>query len=717
MQTERAAWLPGQDIYPDTEARTLIERAYDLAFSACDGALDLRSRILCTLLLSLRGDAVLVATGLLVFAHREGRLDQQKLVTDCGNTVLSLLEGLKTLDLIDHLHERENSDLEQLRKMLLAMARDMRVVVLKLALQVVAMRGITELPPEKRQRLALQSRELFAPLANRMGIAQLKCELEDSALHILEPDIHQEIAAALEERRVDRERYVERIVAQLEHALQEAAIPVLRIYGRVKHINSIYLKMKRKHLRFEQINDIRAVRVEVRSKEQCYQVLSVVTSLWRPLTEEFDDYIAHPKENGYQSLHSTLIGPEGRRLEIQIRTRTMHEHAELGMAAHWKYKENGRNHSHRLERQIEWLRRMLQGSGDSTRGDVIFDQFRNEAFRDRVYAVTPQGMVVDLPEDATALDFAYHVHTQLGHRCKGAKINGQMVSLTTALKNGDTVEILTHKKAQPSLDWLCDHLGYLHSARAKAKVRSYFKKQEKAKSVALGQDMLTRELRRFGIAANGEDMPELLHKFNLKSVNDLYAGIGFGDLGVLTVAHELAACHEARRQPEKPPLDERLARIPVRALTRRKGQHVAVDGVNDLMINFATCCHPAPPCAITGFISQGRGINIHRSDCPNIIHLGAQHPARIVKVRWNEDSEGQYAMDIAILAYDRPHLLREMTRVLANERVPILGVTMAQNDREQLEGKFTVEVSDMGQLSRVIDRLGLVKGVSEVNRL
>ena len=717
MASERAAWLPGQDIYPDTEARTRIERAYDLAFTAKSGAPGLGTRMLCDLLVSLRSDATLVATGLLLWPYRQGRLDSAVLAEHCGKTVLSLLEGVASLNLIDHLHEHENNDLEQLRKMLLAMARDMRAVVLKLALQVVVMRRIVTFPPEERQRLALQSRDLFAPLANRMGIAQLKCELEDSALHILEPDIYQEIATALEEKKADRERYIERIISQLEHTLQKADIAVLRIYGRAKHINSIYLKMKRKHLRFEQINDIRAVRVEVQTKEQCYQVLSAVTSLWRPVTEEFDDYITHPKENGYQSLHSTLIGPQGRRLEIQIRTRAMHEHAELGMAAHWKYKEKALHHSRRFEQQIEWLRRMLQGSGDLDRGDVIFDQFRNEAFRDRVYALTPQGMVVDLPEGATPLDFAYHVHTQLGHRCKGAKINGHMVPLTRVLKNADTVEILTHKKAQPSLDWLSEHLGYLQSARAKAKVRSYFKKQEKEKSVELGRNMFTHELRRLGIEAKGEDLRELAKHFNVCATDDLYARIGFGDLGVLTVAHELTAHQESRRQAEKPSLDERLARIPVRASTHRKGQHVDVDGVDDLMINFATCCHPVPPCAITGFITRGRGINIHRSDCPNLVHLGKQHPLRIVKVRWNHNNEGQYAMDIAILAYDRPHVLRDMTQILANERVSILGVAMEHNDREQLEGKFTVEVSDMGQLSRVIDRLGQIKDVSEVHRL
>ncbi|SUO93734.1 RelA/SpoT family protein [Suttonella ornithocola] len=710
------SWLPGQDIYPDSQARVLIESAFTLAFP--DGQADRRSEMLTRLLVELRSDATLVAAGLLVGRYRQEAIKAEDIKETCGETLYQLLQGLDALALIDNLHEREKSDLEQLRKMLLAMASDMRAVILKLALQVVAMRCMNDYSNAEQQRLALQTRDLFSPLANRLGIAQLKWELEDSALRVLEPDIYQELSDALEEKRVDRERYITRIIAQLEYALKKADIPINRIYGRVKHINSIYLKMKRKKLRFEQVNDIRAVRVEVETEEQCYQALSIVNDLWQPVPEEFDDYIANPKANGYQSLHSTLIGPENRMLEVQIRTRSMHERAELGVAAHWKYKEKGVRHSKQFEQQIEWLRRMLEGKGDAGRGDVIFDEFRNEAFRDRVYAVTPQGRVVDLPEGATPLDFAYHVHTQLGHRCKGAKINGQIVPLTTALKNGDTVEILTQKNANPSLDWLSEHLGYLQSGRAKAKVRSYFKKQAKEKSIELGKEMLTRELRRLTLSAGSPaEMVEIAKRFNVHSENDLYSVIGFGDIGVLTVAHEIAARRQAQQQPEQPSLDERLARIPVKAARRAKRQNIEVDGVDDLMVNFATCCQPIPPVFIKGFITLGRGINIHRADCPNIAHLGKQHPERIIDVHWRDNNSGLYQIEIAILAYDRPHVLRDISQVFANERIPILEVKMAQNDRSQLEGRFTLEISDMGQLSRVIDRLLQVKDVQQASRV
>lgn len=712
-ETTRPDWLPGQNIYPDTEARALITTAYDLAFP--DNQPDYRTELLTRLLIELRSDATLVAAGLLVTQWRAQVVNDEQIKTHCGEIIYCLLQALQSLSLIDNLHERDKSDLEQLRKMLLALASDMRAVILKLALQVVAMRCLNEYDNKGKQRLALQTRDIFAPLANRLGIAQLKWELEDSALRVLEPDIYQELSDALEEKRVDRERYIKRIIAQLEFALATHHIPIGRIYGRVKHINSIYLKMKRKKLRFEQVNDIRAVRVEVETEEQCYQVLSVVNDLWRPVPEEFDDYIANPKANGYQSLHGTFIGPENRMLEVQIRTRSMHERAELGVAAHWKYKEKGVRHSKQFEQQIEWLRRMLEGKGDAHRGDVVFDQFRNEAFRDRVYAVTPQGRVVDLPEGSTPLDFAYHVHTQLGHRCKGAKINGQIVPLTTALKNGDTVDILTQKEPNPSLDWLSDHLGYLQSGRAKAKVRSYFKKLAKEKSVELGRDMLIRELRRLNLDASSSDILALAKKFNQHSENDLYAIIGFGDIGVLAVAHELAARKQAREQ-EQPSLDERLARIPIQSSRRAKSGNVEVAGVDDLMVNFATCCQPVPPCDIKGFITQGRGINIHRTDCPNIEHLGKQHPKRIIEVYWR-DSSGLYEVDIAVVAFDRPHILRDISQVFANERIPIVKVQMTQNDRHQLEGKFRLEIRDMGQLSRMIDRLLQVKDVAEAKRL
>ena len=706
-------WLPGQALYP--ENRALIEKAYQLA-SQQAGFPEEKAAMLVGLLVELKADATLIAAALLVYAWRSQAIDADTLSAELSAEVVSLLRALDALSLIDHLHDQEKNELEPLRKMLLAMASDMRAVILKLALQTVAMRSLSEYPPPKQQRLALQTRDLFAPLANRLGIAQLKWELEDRALQTLEPDIYQELSLELEERRVDRERYIERIIALLEHELRQAGIVAKKVYGRVKHINSIYQKMKRKNLKFSQVNDVRAVRVEVSSEEECYRVLGIVHDLWEPILSEFDDYIANPKANGYQSLHTSLIGPEGRVLEVQIRTTQMHESAELGVAAHWLYKEKGARHSRQFEQQIDWLRRMLDGSGDAARGDVVFDQFKTEAFADRVYALSPQGQVVDLPEGSTALDFAYHIHTNLGHRCKGAKINGKIMPLTTPIKNADTIEVLTQKEANPSRDWLNDHLGYLRSARAKAKVRSYFKQLEKEKSVEAGRDMLERECRRLGIALGSDDLQDMVRKFNVHSVADLHAGIGFGDIGLLSVAHELLERHSTR-QSSTQSIEERLARLPIKTTRKSRAQNIDVGGVDDLMVNFATCCQPVPPAAISGFITVGRGVNIHRSNCANLQHLQSVHPERIIDVHWQDGDSNAYRVDIGISAYDRAHILRDISQVLANEKVPITHVDMKQTDRQRIEGVFSLEISDMSQLSRIIDRIAQIRDVADVGRV
>ena len=711
--TQQPAWLrEAKEHYTDNAAREQLSAAYTIA-AATPTPPDERSRTLVKLLLNLRSDATMLAAGLLVEPWRKKQLDLEALAASPCHGVIGLLQALDDLALIDQLHEQEQSDIERLRKMLLAMASDMRAVILKLALQVVLMRNLSAYSAQEQQRFALQTRDLLAPLANRLGIAQLKSELEDRALRALEPDIYQEIAGELEGKRVDRERYINRIIDLLRYKLTDAGVHVKRLYGRVKHINSIYLKMKRKGLRFEQLNDIRAVRVEVETEADCYRVLSVVNDLWQPIAAEFDDYIAHPKANGYQSLHTSLIGPENRVIEVQIRTSKMHEHAELGVAAHWLYKEKGIRHSKQFEQQIEWLRRMIEG-GDHSRGDIVFDQFKNEAFRDRVYVVSPQGRVVDLPEGATPLDFAYHIHTQLGHRCRGAKINGQIVPLTTALKNGDSVEILTQKEAKPSRDWLNDHLGYLQSGRAKAKVRSYFKKLEKEKSVQAGQEMLERESRRLGITLDNKMLEDIARQSNVHSITDLYAGIGFGDIGVLNIIHELSA--RQQKSAEQPTLDERLARIPVKAPRKQSRQNIDIDGVDNLLVNYATCCQPVPPVAIRGFISQGRGVNIHRADCPNLQHLAKAHPERILDVHWNDGASGLFTVVIAIEAFDRPHLLRDISQILANEKIAILDVKMQQDNRNRIYGTFTLEITDMEQLSRVIDRIAQVKDVASVRR-
>lgn len=675
---------------------------------------DERTLALCRLLGELRSDAMLLAAGLLVKTWRSAAEKDEELlnaVRAVHPEVLAILQALDQLALIDQLHEQEQSDLERLRKMLLALATDMRAVVLKLALQVVLMRHMSTLAPEQQQRYALQTRDIFAPLANRLGIAQLKWELEDRALRVLEPDIYQEISDELEGKRVDRERYIERIIGLLRHELEKFGVPVRKLYGRVKHINSIYQKMKRKGIKFEQLNDIRAVRIETDTAENCYKALAVVDSLWKPIPEEFDDYISKPKANGYQSLHSSFIGPDNLIVEVQIRTSAMHEQAELGMAAHWLYKEKGVKHSLQFEKQIEWLRRMISG-GDPSRGDVVFDAFKNEAFRERVYAVSPQGMVIDLPEGATPLDFAYHIHTSLGHRCRGAKVNGQMVPLTTALKNGDSVEILTQKELNPSRDWLNKHLGYLQSERARAKVRSYFKKLDKDSHIAAGRELLDKECRRLGLRS--DRLAALADKFNQHSAEDVLALIGSGEVGVLTVAHAL----EEQQRVEQPlSFAERLALLPIKRRRGGRRQSVEIEGLGDGVMNFASCCQPLPPVAIGGFLTQGRGVNIHRRDCRNFEHLARVHPERLVAVRWSAAELGAFPVKIRLEAQDNANMLRDINAVLVNEGVPILEVNLQQQSHYgRLAGQMTLEVVDMEQLSRTLHHLGQIDGMIGVER-
>lgn len=700
-----------------------IKSAFEWAKSA--EMLDKRTVLLVQLLFEMRSDPDLISAGFLVkywrsLKNQPEALQKLKLALEALNpSILGILKALDGLALIDHLHEKEQSDLEQLRKMLLAMASDMRAVILKLALQTVLMRTLHDIDIAKQQNLALQTRDIFAPLANRLGIAQLKSELEDRALRILEPDIYQEITRELEEKRSDRERYIERIIHLLRYELEKNNIQINKLYGRVKHINSIYQKMKRKGIRFDQLNDVRAVRIETETVEECYKALAIVDSLWTSIPSEFDDYIHHPKANGYQSLHSSFIA-EGRVLEVQIRTTKMHEHAELGVAAHWRYKEKGIKHSEQFEQQIEWLRRMIKG-GDHNRGDVVFDQFKNEAFKDQVYAVSPQGKVIDLPEGATPLDFAYHIHTNLGHQCNGARINGLLVPLTTPLKNGDTVEILTQKDGTPSRDWLNDHLGYLQSGRAKAKVRSYFKKLEKDSSVQAGREMLEREAKRLSLEIDDSDLEGLTKKFTQNTVADLLAVIGYGDLGVLTVIHEIANQRQAKAERDKPKtLTERLAQIPIkRAPARTPKGNITVEGIDDIIVNFATCCQPVPPTAISGFITLGRGVNIHRADCPNIAHLGKAHPERIVQVNWNGQEQGIFSVAIGLDIYDRHHVLRDISSVINDERIPILEVNFHEvgKNTNKLTGFIRLEIRDMGQLAKVLHLLGQIKDVENVRRL
>ena len=604
---------------------------------------------------------------------------------------------------------------ETLRKMLLAVVSDPRLVLARLAEQLVGLRHARGTSAEERERRAVEARAIFAPLANRLGVWQLKWELEDLAFRYLEPDEYRRIAAELNERRADRERYIEDLCAQLRLELQNAGVQA-EVYGRPKHMYSIHRKMERKHLAFEQLFDVRAVRVVVESIPDCYAALGVVHGLWPYIQGEFDDYIATPKDNFYRSIHTAVMGPQGKSVEVQIRTREMHEHAELGVAAHWTYKEGGARDA-QYQRKIEWVRRLLEphdatAATDSERD--FLEGVRTELFEDRIYALTPKGEVVDLPRGSTPLDFAYNVHTSLGHRCRGAKVNGRIVPLTYTLSNGEIVEIITGKQDAPSRDWLAPEQGYLVSARNRSKVRAWFRRQDIGDNRIAGRLIAERELQRVGFKQ--EQFSALVQSLEARDSDHLYQLLGEGEI---TVTQLLQA---AARLPGSQQLAEVRRHIsvarPAPASTRRGGSPVEIEGVGDLPVTLARCCSPLRPQLIAGYVTVGRGVTIHRGDCPSLLRMSATRPDRVLKVAWAATNGDNTSVELAVSAYDRHGLVRDLSDVLAFERLSIEAMTTT-TDRNAgtAHVSVTVTVSDVEQLARVLKRLGSVANVIHARRL
>jgi GTP pyrophosphokinase len=559
---------------------------------------------------------------------------------------------------------------EVLRKMLLAVAADPRLVVARLAQQLIQLRHARKLPPDEQRRLASETREVLAPLANRLGVWNLKWELEDLAFRYLEPEDYHRIARALAERRVDRERYIVEVCAQLRHELELAGVTAAAVYGRPKHIYSIARKMQRKHIAFEQLYDVRAVRIVVESIADCYGALGVVHGLWHYIPGEFDDYIATPKDNEYRSIHTAVIGPEGKSLEVQIRSQDMHEYAELGVAAHWRYKEGGARDLD-YERKIEWVRRVLDpGQQMQNEGDLI-ERVKGELFADRIYAMTPRGEVVDLPRGATPLDFAYHLHSDLGNRCRGAKVDGRIVPLNQPLTNGGVVEIITGKQAAPSRDWLSADQGYLASSRSRAKVRAWFRRIDQSEKLRL---------------------------------------LGAGEIGTVALNQPLTRL----RTPETaaiPPPRKRAKRASSRS-------PVEIEGVGDLPTTIARCCAPVPPEPIAGYVTLGRGVTIHRADCPNLLRMRAQNTTRMLNVEWSLDSDSLLPVQIRVEALDRRGLLRDVTDVMALEKLSIDGVNSDTDPDDRVATiVMRTAVRDIDQLARVLQRLTGVPNVLRAQRL
>src|SRR6516165_8743084 len=544
---------------------------------------------------------------------------------------------------------------ETLRKMLLAVVSDPRLVLARLAEELVVLRHARTLAEPERERRALEARAIYAPLANRLGVWQLKWELEDLAFRYLEPEEYRRVASALNERRADREHYIEALCAELQGELRTAGIAA-EVYGRPKHIYSIYRKMRRKQLAFEQLFDVRAVRIVVHSVPECYAALGVVHGRWPYIPGEFDDYIATPKGNGYRSIHTAVIGPGARSVEVQIRTAEMHEHAELGVAAHWTYKEGGPRDVD-YQRKIEWVRRLLEpeGAGDGAEADRdLIEGMRAELFEDRVYVLTPKGEVIDLPRGATPLDFAYHVHTSLGHRCRGAKANGRIVPLSHVLANGEIVEIITGKHEAPSRDWLAPEHGYLASPRSRAKVRAWFRKQDVGTNRSAGALLAERELSRIG--ARPEQLTALARELKARDVDHLHQLLGEGEITVTQLMQAATRLFE-------PPPPPRVARLPRAAATRRRKSPVEIEGVGHLPTTLARCCAPLRPQPIAGYVALGRGVTVHRADCPSFLRMADVKRERVLQVEWSSAEGGALNVSLAVSAYDRRGLLRDLTDV------------------------------------------------------
>jgi GTP pyrophosphokinase len=592
---------------------------------------------------------------------------------------------------------------EALRKMLLAVVSDVRLVLVRIAEQLYRLRKARNLTRDEQRAIALETREIYAALANRLGVWQLKWELEDLSFRYLEPDTYMEIAAALKEKRTDRLGFIDEVKSTLQAELEKQGVKA-DISGRPKHIYSIWRKMQRKDRGLDTLYDIRAVRILVDDVKDCYAALGAVHNLWSYLPGEFDDYIANPKDNNYQSLHTAVVGPEGKTIEVQIRSHDMHRQAELGIAAHWRYKE-GRASPAAFDQKIRFLRQLLEPSGD---GEDLLAQFRDDVFEDRVYGVSPKGDIVELPAGATPLDFAYHVHTQVGHRCRGAKVNGRIVPLTYKVQNGDKIEIITGSQSQPSRDWLSPKLGYLAGARNRAKVRNWFRHQDRDQHQRQGREILDRELSRLNVRDLATD--EIAHQLKHKNTDALCVALGAGDLTSASIATAL----QHLRGTEMP--DKIRRRRPAKRKATQSGG-VAVSGVGDLMCNFARCCRPVPPEAIVGYITQGRGVTIHRQDCGNFLGLNQRHPERIIEVDWGQSDTATYPVDLTLRAHDRTGLLRDISTVLADEDASVTDLA-SHTDRKSMQTimDIKIEIKDLPTLSTAITRLEQLPNVIAVKR-
>lgn len=672
------------------------------------------------ILAELQQDQPTLVAAVLYRSVREGKLAIELVRKQFGKEVARLVDGVRQMAAIGSIKNPRAEDnvlggathMDNLRKMLVAMIDDVRVALIKIAERTCAIRAVKNGSRKKRYLVAREVFDIYAPLAHRLGIGHIKWELEDLSFRYLKPNDYKNIAKLLDEKRLDRQEFIDQVVNLLHRRLHENNIDG-EVSGRAKHIYSIWRKMQRKNIDFSQVYDVRAVRILVPEIKDCYAVLGIVHGQWKNIPHEFDDYIASPKPNGYRSLHTAVFGPEGKVLEIQIRTRDMHEEAELGVCAHHLYKgTDTKSKSDAYEDKIAWLRQVLEWHEDLGESEAFGDMLRADIVQDRIYIFTPDGHVIDMPLGSTPVDFAYRVHTEIGHRCRGAKVNGRIVPLNRRLRTGDQVEIMTINEERPRRDWLNPNLGFVTSSRARAKVAHWFKLQDKEKNAAAGHKIVAREFKRLALDQDELSFDVMANALNFKTPDDMFAALGAGDIRLSQIIGA------AQRQVEREHPDEQLdLALPSQERTPAGLGDIRIRGVGNLLTTMASCCKPVPGDPIAGYITQGRGVSVHREDCPNLMQLRESDGQRIIEVDWGREGETTYPVDVFIEAYDRSGLLRDVMILLAEDDINVTAAnTVTDKNHNTARLTITVEIAGLELLGRIMDKINQVPNVIDVHR-
>ncbi len=676
------------------------------------------------ILSELQQDEDTLVSAVLYRSVREKKLPLDTVKKQFGEKISTCIDGVLQMAAIgsrinprtgDAVLGSESTQVDTVRKMLVAMIDDVRVALIKIAERTCAIRSVKNADRKKRYLVAREVFDIYAPLAHRLGIGHIKWELEDLSFRYLKPNDYKTIAQMLDGKRIERQQFIDNAVSTVYEKLLAQNIES-DVKGRAKHIYSIWRKMQRKNIEFSQVYDMRAVRVLVPSVADCYAALGLVHGIWRNIPHEFDDYIASPKPNGYRSLHTAVFGPEGKVLEIQIRTPEMHEEAELGVCAHHVYKgTDASGNSDSYEEKITWLRQVLEWHEDLGEAEGLAEILRSDVVQDRLYLFTPDGHVIDMQNGATAIDFAYRVHTEVGHRCCGAKVNGRIVPLNKPLATGDQIEILTGSEARPRRDWLNANLGYVTTSKARAKVAHWFKLQDKDKNAVAGRNIIEREFSRLAINSNDIDLKQAAKQINYHQVSDMYAALGAGDVRLSQILNAVQSQIGEKEAEDQLPLAlTSLNKQPDKSADK---SGISILGVGNLLTNMASCCQPVPGDLIQGYITQGRGVSIHRTDCSNLLGLQTNDPVRVVPVEWADKGERTFPVDLSITAYDRSGLLRDLMNVFANEHSNVISAN-TKTDRQNsiAEFFFTVEVSRLEGLGRLMDKINQVANVINVQR-